>query len=375
MKKTKVYSMKILITGSDGFIAKNLIEHLKRDSNITLYLFSKNDSISILEAYLNEVNFIFHLAGVNRPEKIEDFYKGNSKLTQTIINFLISNNKSVPILLSSSTQSDLDNDYGKSKKEAENLIIKYSKEVNTNVYIYKLPNVFGKWSKPNYNSVISTWCHNISHDLGITINNKDIKLDLVYIDDVIKSFIDKLDSQYDKEYFTLDNIYKKSLGEISQLLHQFKENRTNLIIPNVASGFERALYATYLSYLPTDDFSYNIDGFKDDRGTFYEVIKTLDSGQFSLSTTAPGITRGNHYHHTKNEKFLVVKGEALIEFRHIVSGKKISYKVNDKKMKIVEMIPGYTHNITNIGSEEMILFLWANENYDDNNPDTYFLKV
>jgi len=375
MKKTKVYSMKILITGSDGFIAKNLIEHLKRDSNITLYLFSKNDSISILEAYLNEVDFIFHLAGVNRPEKIEDFYKGNSKLTQTIINFLISNNKSVPILLSSSTQSDLDNDYGKSKKEAENLIIKYSEEVNTNVYIYKLPNVFGKWSKPNYNSVISTWCHNISHDLGITINNKDIKLDLVYIDDVIKSFIDKLDSQYDKEYFTLDNIYKKSLGEISQLLHQFKENRTNLIIPNVASGFERALYATYLSYLPTDDFSYNIDGFKDDRGTFYEVIKTLDSGQFSLSTTAPGITRGNHYHHTKNEKFLVVKGEALIEFRHIVSGKKISYKVNDKKMKIVEMIPGYTHNITNIGSEEMILFLWANENYDDNNPDTYFLKV
>ena len=375
MKKTKVYSMKILITGSDGFIAKNLIEHLKRDSNITLYLFSKNDSISILEAYLNEVNFIFHLAGVNRPEKIEDFYKGNTKLTQTIINFLISNNKSVPILLSSSAQSNLDNDYGKSKKEAENLIIKYSKEVNTNVYIYKLPNVFGKWSKPNYNSVISTWCHNISHNLDITINNKDIKLDLVYIDDVIKSFIDKLDSQYDKEYFTVDNIYKKSLGEISQLLHQFKENRTNLIVPNVASGFERALYATYLSYLPTDDFSYNIDGFKDDRGTFYEVIKTLDSGQFSLSTTAPGITRGNHYHHTKNEKFLVVKGEALIEFRHIVSGKKISYKVNDKKMKIVEMIPGYTHNITNIGSEEMILFLWANENYDDNNSDTYFLKV
>lgn len=375
MKKTKVYSMKILITGSDGFIAKNLIEHLKRDSNITLYLFSKNDSISILEAYLNEVNFIFHLAGVNRPEKIEDFYKGNTKLTQTIINFLISNNKSVPILLSSSAQSNLDNDYGKSKKEAENLIIKYSKEVNTNVYIYKLPNVFGKWSKPNYNSVISTWCHNISHNLDITINNKDIKLDLVYIDDVIKSFIDKLDSQYDKEYFTVDNIYKKSLGEISQLLHQFKENRTNLIVPNVASGFERALYATYLSYLPIDDFSYNIDGFKDDRGTFYEVIKTLDSGQFSLSTTAPGITRGNHYHHTKNEKFLVVKGEALIEFRHIVSGKKISYKVNDKKMKIVEMIPGYTHNITNIGSEEMILFLWANENYDDNNPDTYFLKV
>jgi len=375
MKKTKVYSMKILITGSDGFIAKNLIEHLKRDSNITLYLFSKNDSISILEAYLNEVNFIFHLAGVNRPEKIEDFYKGNTKLTQTIINFLISNNKSVPILLSSSAQSNLDNDYGKSKKEAENLIIKYSKEVNTNVYIYKLPNVFGKWSKPNYNSVISTWCHNISHNLDITINNKDIKLDLVYIDDVIKSFIDKLDSQYDKEYFTVDNIYKKSLGEISQLLHQFKENRTNLIVPNVASGFERALYATYLSYLPIDDFSYNIDGFKDDRGTFYEVIKTLDSGQFSLSTTAPGITRGNHYHHTKNEKFLVVKGEALIEFRHIVSDKKISYKVNDKKMKIVEMIPGYTHNITNIGSEEMILFLWANENYDDNNSDTYFLKV
>lgn len=366
---------KILVTGSNGFIAKNLIEHLKRDEDIQLYFFSKKDSINMLESYVKEVDFIFHLAGVNRPKDIKEFYDGNSNLTKTIVSLLKKENKQTPILLSSSTQSDLDNDYGKSKKEAEELLLNYSKETNANVFIYKLPNVFGKWSKPNYNSVISTWCYNITHNLEIQVNDREVKLNLVYVDDVIKSFIEKLDYKGKNKYFEIDTVYKKTLGDIEGLLYKFKENRTTLFIPEVASGFERALYATYLSYLSLDNFSYALQGYKDERGTFYEILKTLDSGQFSLSTTAPGVTRGNHFHHSKNEKFLVVKGEALIQFRHIVTNEIIEYKVDETKMEIVEMIPGYTHNIKNTGNEEMILILWANESFDLKNPDTYFLEV
>jgi len=367
--------MKVLITGSNGFIAKNLIEHLKRDEEIELYLYSKRDSLTILEAYVKEVDFIFHLAGVNRPENVSEFYDGNSDLTKNIVDILVKEGKSTPIVLSSSTQSSLDNDYGKSKLKAENILVEYSKKTKADVYIYQLPNVFGKWSKPNYNSVISTWCHNIANDLEIQVNNKDAELNLVYVDDVVESFVQKLKSRSSDTYVLIDVIYKKTLGEIEELLYKFKENRTTLVIPNVASGFERALYATYLSYLSTDNFSYELKGHQDNRGTFYEILKTVDSGQFSLSTTAPGILRGNHYHHSKNEKFLVVRGEALIEFRHIVTDEIITYKVSDKKMEVVEMIPGYTHNIKNTGNEEMLLFLWANETFDQDNPDTYFLEV
>ena len=367
--------MKVLITGSNGFIAKNLIEHLKRDAEIELYLYSKRDSLNILEAYVKEVDFIFHLAGVNRPQNVSEFYEGNSDLTKNIVNILVKQGKTTPVVLSSSTQSTLDNDYGKSKLEAEKILLEYSKKSKSDIYIYQLPNVFGKWSKPNYNSVISTWCHNIANDLEIQVNNRDVKLNLVYVDDVINSFMQKLKNRSDDKYILIDTVYKKTLGEIEKLLYQFKENRKTLVIPNVASGFERALYATYLSYLPIDSFSYELKGHQDNRGTFYEIVKTFDSGQFSLSTTAPGIKRGSHYHHTKNEKFLVVRGKALIEFRHIITNEKVSYKVSDSRMEIVEMIPGYTHNIKNIGNEEMILLLWANENYDNNRPDTYFLEV
>ncbi|HIC12375.1 MAG TPA: SDR family oxidoreductase [Sulfurimonas sp.] len=367
--------MKVLITGSNGFIAKNLIEHLKRDEKIELYLYSKRDSVTILEAYVKEADFIFHLAGVNRPKDVSEFYKGNSDLTKSIVDILVKEGKSTPIVLSSSTQSALDNDYGKSKLEAENILLEYSEKTKADIYIYQLPNVFGKWSKPNYNSVISTWCNNIANNIEIQINNREAELNLVYVDDVVESFVEKLKKRSDNKYVSIDVVYQKTLGEIEELLYQFKENRKTLVIPNVASGFERALYATYLSYLSTDNFSYELTGHQDNRGTFYEILKTLDSGQFSLSTTAPGILRGNHYHHSKNEKFLVVRGEALIEFRHIVTDEIITYKVSDKKMEVVEMIPGYTHNIKNTGSEEMLLFLWANESFDQDNPDTYFLEV
>lgn len=242
-QREQIAMHKILITGSDGFIAKNLIEHLKRDENIKLYLYSKNDSLDILKAYVKEVDFIFHLAGVNRPENINEFYTGNSGLTKTIVDTLMKENKNTPILLSSSTQSDLDNDYGKSKKEAENLLLNYSKQTNSNIYIYKLPNVFGKWSKPNYNSVIATWCNNIVNDLNIQVNDKSVELRLVYVDDVVTSFIEKLDIKSDKQYFNINTAYKKTLGEIANLLFDFKENKIN-----IDCKFTDALYCTYSSY-------------------------------------------------------------------------------------------------------------------------------
>lgn len=367
--------MKILITGANGFIAKNLIEHLKRDERVELYLYTKKDSMNILEAYVKEADFIFHLAGVNRPQNISGFYEGNRDLTKVIIDILKKEKKIVPVLLSSSTQATLDNDYGKSKLEAEEILLEYSKEMKSQIFIYRLANTFGKFSRENYNSVISTWCHNIANNLEIQVNDREVELNLVYIDDVIESFIDKLRSKSLEVYCEIETIYTKSLGEIEELLYAFKSNRKTLLIPNVASGFNRALYATYLSYLAVDDFSYELKGHEDERGMFYEILKTVDSGQFSLSTTAPGIKRGDHYHHTKNEKFLVVKGSAVIEFRHIVSGELITYNVSDRKMEVVEMIPGYTHNIKNIGDEDMILFLWANEVYSHDKPDTYYLKV
>ncbi len=367
--------MKVLITGANGFIAKNLRETLQRDENVKLYLFSKDDSLDILEAYLKEVDFIYHLAGVNRPKDNKEFYEGNANLTKFIVNVLKKSKKRVPLVLSSSTQALQDNDYGKSKLEAENIVLEYSKEFDVNSYVFRLPNIFGKWSKPNYNSVISTWCYNISHNIDIQVNDETYTMNLVYIDDVVKEFVQCLLSDRESGYSEVSRIYVKTLGEIKDLLLEFKENRNSLVIPNVGSDFERTLYATYLSYLDTNNFSYKLSGYEDDRGTFYEILKTQDAGQFSLSTTKAGITRGNHYHNTKNEKFLVVKGKALIEFRHIFLEEVISYEVSSESMEVVEMIPGYTHNIKNIGDDELLLFLWANEQFDPNNPDTYFLKV
>lgn len=367
--------MKILVTGSEGFIAKNLILHLKQNEKIQLYLYSKKDSLDILRAYLKEVDFIFHLAGVNRPRNKDDFYKGNRDFTKQLVHLLKNEKRNPTILFSSSTQAVLENDYGRSKFDAEKLLLDYSVESKAQVYIFRLPNVFGKWSIPNYNSVIATWCYNITNNLNIRIDYPEKELTLVYIDDVVKSFLSKIYDDDTKTYIEIKRQYKKNLKQIAELLYQFRDIRESLVIPKVGSGFERALYATYLSYLPKDNFSYFLRGKTDARGAFYEIIKTIDNGQFSISTTAPGIKRGNHFHHSKNEKFLVVKGTALIEFRHILKDEIIKYQVSDKKMEIVEVIPGYTHSIKNIGHEEMILFIWANENYNQINPDTYFLEI
>ena len=367
--------MNILITGSNGFIAKNLISVLNRNEQINLFYFCKENNLEDLDHYIKKIDFIFHLAGVNRPESNEEFYLGNSQFTMQLLEALNKHNHKVPILFTSSKQANLNNDYGKSKLEAEESLLKYSKKNNVPVYIYRLENVFGKWSRPNYNSVISTWCNNICRDLPIKISDENIELDLVYIDNVIESFVKKVDDETGETKCEIEPVFRKTLGEIKTTLYNFKSSRADLKIPNVGTSFERALYATYLSYLPVDKFSYKLNGFSDDRGTFYEFLKTAEAGQFSVSTSKPGVTRGNHYHHTKNEKFLVVKGEALIEFRHIGKSEKIEYHVTDKNMEVVEMIPGYTHNITNIGTEEMVLLIWANEVFEKNKPDTFLMEV
>ena len=368
--------MQVLVTGSNGFIGKNLIERLSRIEGVDIVKFDKNSTIEELEKTIKDIDFIFHIAGVNRPKDSSEFYEGNRGLTDQIVSAVEKSGKKIPMLFSSSTQAVQDNDYGKSKREGEEILKSYADRNGVPVFIYRLPNVFGKWSRPNYNSVIATWCHNISRNLPIHIRNESVVLNLVYIDNVVESFVSHLGDTASNYECRIEPCYQKSLGEILDLLKQFKESRESLIIPKVGSGFERALYATYLSFLPTDKFSYELKGHSDERGTFYEILKTLDSGQFSISTTKPGdIVRGNHYHNTKNEKFLVVKGEAVIELRDIYSDIVIEYRVSDKKMEIVEMIPGYTHNIKNISDEEMILFIWANEVYDQNKPDTYFLKV
>ncbi len=369
--------MNVLVTGSGGFIGKNLIERLQRIEDLHILTLEKSDSYDTLQRRVSDADFIFHLAGVNRPETAEEFYRGNRDLTGKIVEILSEKRKVTPVLMSSSIQVDRDNDYGKSKLEAEKLLDKYSQTSGATVYIYRLPNVFGKWSRPNYNTVIATWCHNIIRGLPINITDRNIKLSLVYIDDVVDHFSRHLDENGVKgvQYPDISPIYEKSLGDIYELLQKFKKSRETLLVPRVGRGFERALYATYLSFLPKDSFSYSLKGHEDERGTFYEFLKTVDSGQFSISTTAPGVTRGNHYHNTKNEKFLVVKGKASIKMRDIFSDEVVEYRASEEKMEVFEMIPGYTHDITNIGDDEMILLIWSNEIYNPENPDTYSMKV
>ena len=368
--------MEVLVTGAKGFIGKNLLERLSRVENLVIHSFDTENKIDELEEYIDRIDFIFHLAGINRPENPEEFYKGNRDTIKELINLIEKRELKIPILVTSSIQVDRDNDYGRSKLQGEMFLREYSERNNVPVYIYRLPNVFGKWCRPNYNSVIATWCHNIANNIDIKISDKNISLNFVYIDDVVNTFTDHiLENKERKAYYEIPISYTKTLGEIADLLYSFKENRNNLIIEKVGRGFERALYSTYLSYLPKDKFSYELIEHKDTRGAFVEILKTKDSGQFSISTSKPGITRGNHYHNTKNEKFLVIKGEAVIRFRHITSDEVIEYYVSDKKLEVVDIPVGYTHNITNIGDEEMVLVIWANELFDKENPDTYYLEV
>lgn len=369
--------MNILVTGAKGFIGKNLIAELKNQKYEKIYLYDIDSTESELDLYCQSADFIFHLAGVNRPKDEIEFELGNFGFTSILLDKLKKYNNKAPIMISSSIQADLDNPYGKSKKAGEELLFQYGKDTGASVFVYRFPNVFGKWCRPNYNSAVATFSHNIANNLPITVNNPEHLMNLIYIDDVVKELISCLNHKPTMEgkYCKVLPVYEVKLGKVAELLYEFKESRTNKSIPNMMDDFTKKLYSNYLSYLPKDQFSYELKMNKDHRGSFTEFIKTIDRGQISINISKPGITKGNHWHHTKNEKFLVVSGQGVIRFRDINSTEVIEYFVSGEKLEVVDIPPGYTHNIENLGTSDMVTVMWANEQFDPNNPDTIFVEV
>ena len=372
--------MKILITGTKGFVGKNLVAELRNQGFNDLLEYDVDTNPELLDIYTKECQFVFHLAGVNRPENQEDFMMGNFGFTSQLLEALKKHENKSPILITSSTQATLENPYGKSKKAGENLIFDYGKEVGVSVYVYRLPNVFGKWCRPNYNSAVATFCHNIANDLPIQVNDPNVKMNLVYIDDVVASFISQLritnyELRGENQFETVNPVHSIKLGEIVDLLYKFKESRDNLQVSDMSDAFTKKLYSTYLSYLPKDKFSYPLKMNVDERGSFTEFLKSADRGQVSVNISKPNITKGNHWHHTKNEKFLVVSGKGIIRFRKIDEDEIIEYFVSGDKLEVVDIPVGYTHNIENLGDTDMVTIMWVNEIFDKEKPDTFFLEV
>lgn len=369
--------MRILVTGSKGFVGKNLIAELKNRNYTDIYECDIDTTAEELEEYTKNCEFVFHLAGVNRPQNEEEFMTGNFGFTSTLLEKLTKNKNKSPILISSSIQAELDNPYGRSKKAGEDLIFSYGKENEVKTLVYRFPNVFGKWCRPNYNSVIATFCNNIARGLEIKVNDPEVILNLVYIDDVVEELINALEGkEHNKEHFCyVPVVHTVKLGQIAELIHSFKTSRENLMIPDMKDEFSKKLYSTYLSYLPENEFSYPVKMNVDNRGSFTECFKSEERGQVSINISKPGIVKGNHWHHTKNEKFLVVKGEGIIRFRKIDSNKVIEYRVNGEKLEIVDIPCGYTHNIENTGNTDMVTVMWANELFNKDKPDTYFMEV
>ncbi len=329
---------------------------------------------------LHSMDFVFHLAGINRPQDPSEFTEGNTNLTLTLCEKLagvvISSGRKIPVVFTSSTQAILDNPYGTSKRAAEDALFELKRNYGVPVYVFRLPNVFGKWCKPNYNSVVATFCHNIGCGLPIRVDDPNALLKLVYVEDVLKLFIQLLDGRQEAAldtngFFVVGPQYTTTVGEVAQLIQSFRDSRDTLISERVGAGFIRALYSTYLSYLPPQAFTYKVPTYGDSRGVFAEMLKTPDCGQFSYFTIYPGFTRGGHYHHSKTEKFLVIKGTARFKFRHMHTGEAHDLTISGEKAEIVETVPGWTHDITNIGTDEMIVMLWANELFDRLSPDTF----
>jgi len=380
---------KILITGAKGFIGKNLIAELKNiqqgkakhaalGSDITLFEFDIDTEPNLLDSYCKEADFVFHLAGINRPKEQSEFMEGNFGFTSQLLDTLKKHNNTCPIMISSSTQAELGNPYGASKKAGEDLLFQYGKKTGALIYIYRFPNVFGKWCRPNYNSAVATFCHNIARDLPIQVNDANAQMTLVYIDDVVQELTRCLTNNPNSEgnYCKVPTEHKINLGEIVDLIHSFKESRKTLQVPDLSNALTKKLYSTYLSYLPEDSFSYPLKMNVDERGSFTEFLKSPDRGQVSINISKPGITKGNHWHHTKNEKFLVVSGNGVIRFRKIDEPSKIiEYHVSGKKLEVLDIPVGYTHNIENLGNDDMVTVMWVNEVFDAQNPDTYFEKV
>lgn len=375
--------MKVLITGANGFVGRNLQLHLRERSDVQVVCYNRDQHAGQLAALLDGVNFVFHLAGVNRPKDPREFATGNTDLTRelckTVSEAARSTGSLIPILYTSSTHAVLDNEYGRSKRNAECALMAAGLDPLVPIYLFRLPNVFGKWCQPNYNSVVATFCHNIARDLSIQIHDPQAALTLVYIDDVIEQFVKIMDGAAPMigtdGFATVQPQYDTTVGELARLIRDFHETRRSLVIERVGTGLVRALYATYVSYLPIEAFAYDLPQYADHRGVFVEMLKTRDSGQFSFFTAHPGITRGGHYHHSKSEKFLVIKGHARFSFRHMLTNEVHCLETHGDKPQIVNTVPGWAHDVTNVGSEEMVVMLWANEIYDRANPDTIASKV
>ncbi len=370
----------VLITGASGFIGQNLCATLERDGNLSILKFNIENTEQELREYVERADFIFHLAGVNRPETEVEFIEGNTNLTQTIVRLLRESKKTTPLLITSSIQAELDNPYGRSKHAAEALVIDWAKETKADAYVYRLPNVFGKWCRPNYNSVVATFCYNIANGLPVAVNDPNHEMTLVYIDEVVADFTRAMEGKvqpHEDSFCYIPQTYKATLQEIKESLEAFNESRISLVMPNLESNFSKYLYATFTSYFATDGFSYPLKTNTDDRGWLAEFIKSKQFGQVFVSKTKPGISRGNHWHHTKIEKFLVVDGQADVCFRKVgdSSDKVLTYSVSGDKLTVLDIPVGYVHSIKNTGSTDLTTIFWADEILDTSRPDTYYEEV
>lgn len=380
--------MNIFITGAKGFIGRNLVAVLNNikegkakgyglPTDLNIFEYDMGTDPSLLDGFCREADFVFHLAGVNRPKELGEFMEGNFGFTSTLLDALKRHGNNCPVMLASSIQAELDNPYGVSKKAGEDLLFSYGREVGVEVLVYRFPNVFGKWCRPNYNSAVATFCNNVANDLPIQVNDPSVNMTLVYIDDVVRELISALEGKPYRvgEFCSVSVEHKITLGEIVDLIYSFKESRVSLQVADLSDGFTKKLYSTYLSYLPVDGFSYPLKMNVDERGSFTEFLKSPDRGQVSINISKPGITKGQHWHHTKNEKFLVVSGKGVIRFRKIDEEKVYEYFVSGDKLEVVDIPVGYTHNIENLGDTDMVTVMWVNEVFDPEHPDTFFLPV
>lgn len=369
--------MKVLVTGAEGFIAKNLIAELKNRKCKKIYLYDRNTPLETLEDYALQCNIVIHLAGENRPDTEDAYEKGNVEFTKVLAGLLSHNRQPVHVIFSSSIQAGLHNAYGRSKKKAEDILLDYAKKDNVTLSIYRLPNVFGKWCRPNYNSVVATFCYNAARDEELVIYDAEKELELVYIDDVIRTWMSDLYSSPERAeiYKHVEETYYITVGQLAEYIKGFAAARNKLGICDLRNMLEKKLYSTYMSYLGIDDFKYRLNMHTDNRGSFTEFLKTQGAGQISVNIAKPKVTKGNHWHHTKLEKFLVVSGKALIKLRHVANGQVIEYIVNSDRLEVIDIPAGYIHSITNIGETDLVTVMWANEVFDSGYPDTYYEEI